>query len=110
MERELTPEEIMEEELRKEAIEHRDMLLELREILATKSGRNFFKYLFKTLNVIELPAKGLENGDLMETIGYLRAGRAIFKLASEANADVAASLLADVEKERYAQLVANSQI
>lgn len=93
-----------------EAIEHRDVLLDIRAILAISSGRNFFKYLFKHLEVTELPPLGLEGSLLMDKLGFLRAGNSIFKLVSEADAQAAASILAANEKERYAKLYAESQI
>ncbi len=88
----------------KESIEHRDALLDIRAILATSSGTRFFKYLFKSFDVCELPEQGLEGEILHERIGVLRAGHAMFKLISEANHQVAANILAEVEKERYARL------
>lgn len=94
----------------KEAIEHRDVLLDLRAIIATSSGKNFLKYLFKHLEVGELPQLGLDGSMLMDKLGFLRAGNSIFKLVAEANAEVAGALLAQIEKDRYAQLYADSQI
>lgn len=93
-----------------EAIEHRDVLLDVRAILATPSGKNFFKYLFKSLDVVELPEIGLEGNLLMERLGFLRAGNSIFKLVAEANAEMAATLLAQTEKDRYAKIYADAQI
>jgi len=40
----------------------------------------------------------------------LRAGNSIFKLASEANPVAAATLLAEIEKERYAQIYQDANI
>lgn len=91
-----------------EAIEHRDALLDIRAILATSSGRNFFKYLFKHLEVGELPQLGLEGSLLMDKLGFLRAGNSIFKLVAEADAQIAANILAMNEKERYAKLYSQS--
>lgn len=101
--------ELSQEEI-SEAIEHRDCLLDVRAILATTSGRNFFKYLFKHLEVNELPEIGLEGNFLMDKLGFLRAGNSIFKLIAEADAQVAANLLAQNEKDRYAKLYAEAQI
>lgn len=94
----------------KEAIEHRDALLDVRAILATTSGKNFFKYLFKNFEVNELPPLGLEGSLLMDKLGFLRAGNSIFKLIAEADANMAASILAQIEKDRYAQKYAESKI
>jgi hypothetical protein len=94
----------MTEEERKEAIEHRDMLLDLRAVLATVSGKRMFGYLFKHLGVCELPELGLTGDLLMDKLGYLRAGNAIFKLVSEADADISGEILAKVEKDKYAQI------
>ena len=100
--RELTTEEI------KEGIEHRDALLHIRQILSTPSGQFFFKYLFRQLGVLDLPELGLEGPILYDTLGYLRSGRSIFKLASEANPTLAAGLLSEIEKERYEQVYAEN--
>lgn len=88
----------------KEAIEHRDVLLDIRAILATSSGKNFFKYLFKHLEVNELPPLGLEGSFLMDKLGFLRAGNSIFKLVAEADPAIAGALLAQNEKDRYVEL------
>lgn len=84
------------------------MLLDLRGVLATPSGKNVFKYLFKNLEVAELPELGWEGNLLHDKLGALRAGQSIFKLVCEADADIAASILAKVEKEKYAQIQSNS--
>ncbi len=99
---------LTEEEIR-EAIEHRDVLLDIRAILATASGKNFFKYLFKALDVCELPEPGLDNDFLRDQLGFLRSGNAIFKLVSEANPEVAGFLLAQKEKDAHAKLYADAQ-
>lgn len=100
----LTPEEV------KEAIEHRDVLLAIRAVLATASGKVLFKYLIKSFDVNELPEIGLEGSILMDRLGFLRAGNSIFKLLAEADAGIAGNLLAEIEKERYAQIYADSKI
>ena len=98
----------MNEEEIKEAIEHRDVLLDIQAILATSSGKNFFKYLFKHLEVTELPPLGLEGSILMDKLGFLRAGNAIFKLVAEADAAAAGALVAQNEKDRYVELQSQS--
>lgn len=100
----------MTEEERREAIEHRDVLLAIRAILATSSGKVFFKYLFKQFEVAQLPEIGMEGTLLADKLGFLRAGRSIFELVSEADAEKAGQLLAENEKERYAKLYADAQI
>lgn len=90
----------------RESIEHRDALLNVRAILSTKAGLEFFKYLFQNYDVGTLPEQGLEGSLLHERMGMLRAGNAIFELLCEANADIAASLLAQVRKDQYARLQA----
>jgi hypothetical protein len=86
---------------RKEAIEHRDVLLAIGAILKTKEGLQFFKYLFKNLDVAELPDKSMEGNILHEYLGFLRAGNSIYKLACEASSETAAHILAKIERERY---------
>jgi hypothetical protein len=100
----------MTEEERQEAIEHRDVLLHIRAVLATKSGTELFKYLFKHFEVSQLPELGLEGNFLHDKLGFLRAGNSIFKLVAEANAQIAANLLAENEKERYAELYKQAEI
>lgn len=86
------------------------MLLALRAVLATDQGQKVFKYLFKTLQVNELPAKGLDGTQLHDTLGYLRSGREVFKIAAEADTFVTTRLMVEVEKENYAELLANKDI
>jgi hypothetical protein len=90
----------------KEMVEHRDALLDIRAILKTASGKNFVKYLFKTLGAAELPEIGLPPEMLMDKLGFMRAGNSVFKLVAEADADEAGKLLAITEKERHAKLYA----
>lgn len=94
----------LQEQIRKEAIEHRDVLMDIQAIFSQKNGKNFFKYLFKHFNVGEMPETGLQGDMLHEALGLHRAGNSIFKLAAEADPQIAASLLAEIEKERYEEL------
>lgn len=87
-----------------EALKHRDVILNIRAILATKSGMEFFKYLFDVFGVTDLPEVGLEGQLLFERLGFLRAGKSIFKLVSEADYTVAAALIAKTEKEKADEL------
>lgn len=102
--RELTAEE------QKLAIEHRDVLLAIRAVIATKSGKVFVKYLFKSLSVAEVPEFGLEGNLLHDRIGVLRAGSSIFKIIAEANFEIAGSLVSEIQKELYAELYAEQNI
>lgn len=99
----LTQEEVAER------IEHRDVLLNIRAVLATASGKEFVKYLFKHFGVGELPEIGLDGSLLMDKIGFLRAGTAIFDLVAEAEPDQAANLLAQNVKERNAKIYAENE-
>lgn len=87
-----------------DAIEHRDVLINLRAVLKTVSGREVFKYLFKHFRVTDFPQIGLEGPMLHDNIGMMRAGRSIWEIAAEADPETAATLLAQTEKERYAKL------
>lgn len=100
----------MTEQERREAIEHRETLIHLRAVLATDSGREVFKYFMKHFEVGKLPALGIEGSLLMDKIGTLRAGAAIFEILSEANPDIAGNLLAQIERERYAEIYAEARI
>ncbi len=95
----------MDQEEISERTEHRDALLNVRQILSTVSGRAYFKYLFKNLEVGQLPELGLDGLLLHDKLGFLRAGRSIFELAAEAEPMIAAQILAQNEKERYAKLI-----
>jgi hypothetical protein len=99
----LTPEEL------REATEHRDLLLHLRAVLKTDSGRFFVKYLLKYQEAAQLPELGLEGPLLHDRLGSLRPGRALFKVVAEADFKIAAELLAEIEKERYDEIYANAQ-
>lgn len=92
--------EIANEELR-ERLKHRDVLLDIQAVLATKSGKNFIKYLFESFEVGEMPAIGITGDFLMDRLGFLRAGNSIFKIIAEASPEMAGSILAQVEKEKY---------
>lgn len=96
-----TATEYYAEKLRQESVEHRDALLSIASILQTKEGEKLFKYLFKNFEVANLPPKGMEDKELHEYLGYLRAGNSVYKLVCEADANIAASILSKLERERY---------
>ena len=87
----------------KEQVKHHAVLQDIQAVLATKSGKNFIKYLFENLEVCELPPLGLSGDLLMDKLGCLRAGNAILKIVMEANPDVTGSILAQMERERHVQ-------
>lgn len=91
-----------------EAKKYQDALGNIREILNSKAGKGFMKYLFENLEVGELPAKGLEGIDLAETIGFLRAGKSVFEIVSDASPKIASDLFTDIVKERYAKKITSS--
>lgn len=90
----------------KEALEHRQVILDIEEILKTLEGQRFFKYVLKYFEVGELPPAPVEGDDrrFFEKLGTLRAGVSIFNLMTEANVVLAGQLLAQKEKERYEAL------
>ena len=94
-----SPEEI------REALKHRDAILDINAILATEAGKRFIKYLFESFEVGVMPERGLAEMDLYDRLGFLRAGNAIFKIVAEASPEIAGMILAKVEKERYDELV-----
>lgn len=98
---EYTQEQINEEI--KERTRHADVLNDIRAVLATKSGRSFVKYLFECFSVGEFPEVGTNKDYLMEQLGYLRSGNAIFKIVAESNSEVAGQLVGQIEKEKYDQ-------
>lgn len=89
-----------EEEL-KAALAHRKTIENIQSVLLTKPGRDFIKYLFDSFDVAELPAPGLTGEFLHDKLGSMRAGNALFKIVCEANFEVAAQLIAQLEKEKY---------
>ena len=89
------------DEERLEAVEHRDVILNIRAVLKTDSGRNFVKYLFKNLEVTGVPPMGMEGCLLSDKLGFLRAGNSIFKIICEANFEIAGKLVAQNEREEY---------
>jgi hypothetical protein len=88
----------------KEALEHDQVLKDLREVISTDQGKSFIAYLFKSFGVGTLPEQGITGDLLMDHIGYLRAGEAIFQLVSEANAQVAGTILATNKEREYAAI------
>lgn len=96
--------EEMSEEIRKEAAEHRDVILDIRAMLISQSGQKFLKYLFKHLDVGEVAEMGMEGNLLHDRLGFLRAGNSIYKLIAEADFEFAGMTLAQIEKERYERL------
>jgi hypothetical protein len=93
-----------QEKQRKEQIEHRDVLLAIGAIVGTKEGQQLFKYLFKNLEVNTLPDITLKGEVLHESLGFLRAGNSIYKLACEAASETTAHIMAKIERERYEEL------
>lgn len=100
----MTNEEFEKEIMRQEALEHRDVLLAIAVILKTNEGLQLFNYLFKNFEVMCVPDRGIVDNELHEYLGFLRAGNSIYKLACEADATTAASILAKLERKRYEQI------
>ena len=94
----------IDKELR-EQVEHQNVLLALGDILRTKSGQDLFKYLFKSLDVAQVPDVGMEGKELHEYLGHLRAGNSIYKLACEADYSIAATITAQIERQKYDELI-----
>lgn len=97
------PVPMTQEEL-KEARDHQNVILALREILSTESGKRVIKYLFKEFCVADPIPKHLDDNDLREYLGIHRAGNALFKIVSEADHGLAGVLLGIIEKERYDEI------
>lgn len=81
--------------------EHEMVLDHLSDLMKLDKGRTIFKYLFKSLDVGELPERGIHGDLLFETLGFLRAGKSIFDLCSQANHKITAEILAELKKEKY---------
>jgi hypothetical protein len=93
----------------KERSEHDKVLNAIKDVLATQSGRHFIKYLLKSFDVAETPEIGLPHDVLLDKMGFLRAGNSIFKIVSQANHEIAGALLAQIEKEKYEELLYDSR-
>lgn len=98
-----TREETIKEMQLQEDAQHRDVLLNIQAVLATKSGMSFVKHLFEVLRVGQLPQEGLLEIFLREEVGTLRAGRLVYELVSQANPEVAGAILGKIEKDKYVQ-------
>lgn len=93
------------DEERRARIDERNALIALQEILQSKSGKAFFKYLVRELKIHDLPVMGIEGADLHDVLGGLRVGQYIFSLLSRADHSIAANILATLEKEKYEKLI-----
>lgn len=103
-------EEFHNKQERQELLEHRDVLLAIASILKLPEGIQIFKYLFKNFDVAELPSRSMEGNILHEYLGFLRAGNSIYKLVCEADFKIAASILSNLERERYDKLCEQHRI
>lgn len=103
-------EKFFADEERKEQMEHRDVLLAIAVLLKQKEGIQLFSYLFKNFEVTSLPDKSLKGDELHEYLGFLRAGNSIYKLASEADSEISASILAKMERTNYERIVEQYRI
>lgn len=80
--------------------EYVEVLSHIQAMLATTSGRMFFKYIFKNFDIGEVPEFGMPENLLRDRLGFLRAGKSFFDLVAAAAPDQAASILAQVVKEK----------
>jgi hypothetical protein len=85
----------------REQAEHQHVMLAIRDVLATPSGKIFIKYLLKSFEVGEMPEIGLPHDILLDKLGFLRAGNSVFKIIAEANNVEAGAILGQIEKEKY---------
>jgi hypothetical protein len=94
-------EKINREQEIKEAAAHQSTLLDIQQILSTKAGRSFIKYLFDSLCVAEVPPLGIQDGFLREHLGHIRAGNSVFNIVAEASPEMAGTILGQLQKEKY---------
>jgi len=87
----------------REALEHQQMLNDIASTLNTGPGLRVFIYLFKHFEYGELPPLGLQGDLLLDKLGSLRPGRALFRIVSEADPMMASKILANIEKEKITQ-------
>lgn len=83
-----------------ELAKHRALMNDINALLATVSGRNFVKYLFESFGVGELPQPFTKAEELIERVAFLRTGQSIYKLIANANPLMAATIMAEIEKEK----------
>ena len=95
---------------REDYLEHRDALLAIGSIIKTDEGVKLFKYLFKSFDVAELPSQEMEGNVLHEYLGFLRAGNSIYKLTCEADSEIAASILSNIERKKYERICEQHRI
>lgn len=86
----------------KEHQEQLDAIMDIRAVLATINGKNFIKYLFKNLEVGQLPEIGWEGNILHDKLGFLRAGKSVYDLVNAADPIATANILVQVTKETNA--------
>lgn len=101
----MTQAEFEEQQAIKERAEHHAVLQSLQAILATREGKHFMKYLLKAFDVTEPPPIGMQGELLHAHLGLNRAGNSVFKLVCQANPDIAGQIIAQVEKEKYEQIL-----
>ena len=87
--------------------EEETILKHVQAVCATISGQKFIQYLFKHLDVGQIPDPGLPENLLRDQLGLMRAGTSIFKLVSAIEPTTAGKLLAEIEKERKHELREN---
>lgn len=98
----INPEEL---QLRTEQKQRADAVEAVRAMLNFPPARLFIKELFRMGEVGETPDVGLPHEFLRAQIGRMSLGREIYKLVSEGDHQMAALILAEVEKERQNEMV-----
>jgi len=87
----------------RELMEHQQMLQDIISVINTSPGFRVFTYLFKHFEYGELPDMALQGDLLIDKLGSLRPGRALFRIVSEADPRIAGLILANIEKEKITQ-------
>mgnify|MGYP000541178932 CR=1 FL=1 len=87
------------------AVEHTAVINALQNILATKDGKVFAKYIMKVFDINEPPAIGMAGEMLQNHLGFLRAGNSVYKLFCQANIAIAGEIIAQIEKEKYEEAI-----
>jgi len=95
---ELEAQGISKEELREE-LRLRQAYAAIKQLLATQDGRVFMMYLLREFEYGEMPQVGMDKDLMLDKMGMLRAGQAIFNLIAEADPYGAAALLGEIKKE-----------
>jgi hypothetical protein len=95
----------MSREEDKQAQEDKAALSALSVLIKNPDARIVIKYILKSLEVGTLPPQGLSGEILHDYLGFLRAGKSIWEMVSQADHVVAGLILAEIQKEKHDEFI-----